>query len=148
MRQIELGLCQHSVMWVDDNIFDTTWGNKVQMEKAGTLGGEVSVHFIPKVNTQAALIFLKSAFGQRLKGKPNFRIVTDMHRDNESPPENAGARFLLEVRKLGFDCPCLVFTGRKQESKDQLAKILDPEQQENIQIATSTTNLEKFISFE
>lgn len=148
MRQIELGLCQHTVMWVDDHIFDEKCENKLHMEKAGTLGGEVSVHFIPKVNTEAAIVFLKSAFGQRLKGKPNFRIITDMHRDNESPSEDAGARFLLEVHKLEFDCPCLIFTSNKQGAVQQITRLIDARQQQNIQVTTSVKKLEKFVSFE
>ncbi|CAF1427590.1 unnamed protein product [Adineta ricciae] len=147
MRQVELGLCQHSVLWVDDHIFDEDWGNKEHMEKAGTLGGEVSVHFIPKSNTEAALAFLNSPFGQRLKGKSNFRIVTDMHRDNEDPPESAGAKLLLEVRKLGFNCPCLVYTSRKEESVQEITNYLNPRQLQNVDVTTSSKKLEKFVSF-
>ena len=147
MRQVELGLCQHTVLWVDDHIFDENWGNKPHMEKAGSLGGEVSVHFIPKVSTEAGLVFLRSAFGQRLRGKPNFRIITDMHRDNESPPENAGARFLLETRKLGFDCPCLIFTFRKEDSIRHINTLLNSRQQQNIVVTTSVGKLEAFVSF-
>jgi len=147
MRQVELGLCQHSILWVDDNIFDEDWGNKGHMEKASTLGGDVSVHFIPKVDGQSGLNFLKSAFGQRLKGKSNFRIVTDMHRDNESPSNNAGARFLLEVRKLGFDCECLVFTYREADSMKQITNLLDRRQRNNIEVTASAEKLDSFVCF-
>jgi len=147
MRQVELGLCEHTILWVDDNIFDATWENKKHMEKAGTLGGKASVHFIPKINTEMAIVFLKSAFGQRLKGKPNFRIITDMNRYNENPSNNAGARLLLEVRKLEFDCLCLVFTSDKAKGTQIITTLLNPTQQKNIQVTTSVQELEKFVSF-
>ncbi len=81
MRQIELGLCKYSVMWVDDYIFFDWWENKKYMEKASSVGTDLNVHFIPKASTESALAFLRSDFGQRLKGTDTFRIVTDMSRD-------------------------------------------------------------------
>ncbi|CAF1360420.1 unnamed protein product, partial [Rotaria sordida] len=123
LRQIELGLCQNVILWVDDNIFDADWENKRHMEKASTLGTRVNVHFIPKSNTQSALAFLRSEFGERLKDSNTFRIVTDMKRTNETPPSTAGARLIYEVRKLGFEQTCLIFTGHEESAYEKLKTI-------------------------
>jgi hypothetical protein len=67
------------------------------MEKASTLGTQVNVHFIPKSTTEAAIAFLRSEFGKRLKHSMTFRIVTDMNRENESSSGDAGVRLLYEI---------------------------------------------------
>ncbi|CAF3630538.1 unnamed protein product [Rotaria sp. Silwood1] len=148
MRQIELGLCKYVVMWVDDNIFDKSWENKGHMEKASTLGTHINVHFIPKSNTQAALAFLRSELGQRLKTNDTFRIVTDMNRTNEKPSGNAGARFLYEVRKLGFDHECMIFTMDEREAHDKIRHVFNDHTPYRITVATHTNELEKFVLFQ
>ncbi|CAF2718070.1 unnamed protein product [Rotaria sp. Silwood2] len=102
MRQVELGLCTWSVLWVDDRIFDENWENKQHMEYAAINALDINVHFIPKSSTDSALSFLRSAFGQRLKNQDAFRIVTDMNRTNEIPAHNAGARLIKAIRQMGF----------------------------------------------
>ncbi|CAF1340849.1 unnamed protein product [Rotaria sp. Silwood1] len=102
MRQVELGLCTWSVLWVDDRIFDENWENKQHMEYAAINALDINVHFIPKSSTDSALSFLRSAFGQRLKNQDTFRIVTDMNRTNEKPAHNAGARLIKAIRQMGF----------------------------------------------
>lgn len=80
------------------------------MDKAASHALNRNVHFIPKSNTGSALSFLRSLFGQRLKNRANFRIVTDMNRSNEHPSDTAGARLIHRVRAMGFSNKCLVFT--------------------------------------
>ncbi|CAF4258412.1 unnamed protein product, partial [Rotaria magnacalcarata] len=92
---LELGLCQNVILWVDDHIFDNWWENKEHMEKASTVGTQINVHFIPKSNTETAVAFLRSEFGERQKNSPTFRIVTDMNRENETPADNAGIRLIV-----------------------------------------------------
>jgi len=53
-----------------------------------------NVRFITKTNTNLAIAFLKSCFGQRLKSMKYFRIISDMSRDNEKDSGNAGANFM------------------------------------------------------
>ncbi|CAF2953323.1 unnamed protein product [Rotaria sp. Silwood2] len=77
------------------------------MEKASTPGTQVNVCFIPKSTTEGALTFLRSEIGKRLKGSDTRRIVTDMNRDNESSPNDAGVRLLFQMRKFGFHQKCL-----------------------------------------
>jgi hypothetical protein len=117
------------------------------MERASTLGTEINVHFIPKSNTDAALAFLRSEFGQRLKQNKTFRIVTDMTRDNETPSDNAGVRLIYGIRKLGFDHRCLVFTGNALEGKKKLAKVFQGKTMDGIQISENTADLDKFVHF-
>ena len=98
-------------MWVDDHIFHDWWENKGHMEKANTLGTKVNVHFIPKSTTEAAISFLQSEFGKRLRASDTFSIITDMNSDNESSPSDAGASLIGEVRRLGVTQKCMIFTG-------------------------------------
>jgi hypothetical protein len=147
MRQIELGLCKYSVMWVDDYIFFDWWENKEYMEKASTVGTEVNVHFIPKASTDSAVAFLRSDFGQRLKNKDTFRIVTDMTRDEEVPPDNAGARLLVAIRELGFNNQCLVFTMNETSAWEKVNSLIKPSQRQNIIVTTELSDLENFINF-
>jgi hypothetical protein len=124
MRQVELGFSKWSVLWVDDHIFEEKWENKRHMEKAASRALNQNVHFMPKSNTDNAISFLKSPFGQRLKNQKNFRIVTDMNRTNESPSNTAGARLIKLVRQLGFRNKCLVFTSSEEIARQELKKLL------------------------
>ncbi|CAF1297241.1 unnamed protein product [Rotaria sordida] len=121
--KIELGLCKYVILWVDDHIFHGWWENKGHMEKASTLGTQINVHSMPKPTTEDTLAFLRSEFGKRLKSSETFRIVTDMNRDNEISPNDAGIRLLCQVRKLGFHQKCLIFTGNASEGHRKLKKV-------------------------
>ena len=134
-------------MWVDDNIFDEDWGNKQLMEKATTQGARVNVHFIPKSNTNSAISFLRSEFGQRIKQKNSFRIVTDMKRTNEDDPSMAGIRLLLEVRNMGFLQPCLIFTGHEESAYKKLREKFSTDRPEGIKVTQHESELEKFVLF-
>jgi hypothetical protein len=135
-------------MWVDDNIYNAEWENKAHMEKASTLGTHVNVHFIPKSNTKAALAFLRSQLGQQLKRSQTFRIVTDMKRTNEpAAPSHAGARLILEVRKLGFNHPCLIFTGNESAAHEKITQIFGNRNPAGVQVTQEPDLLEKFVLF-
>lgn len=148
MRQVELGLSQWSVLWVDDHIFEENWGNKEYMEKAAARNLNKNIHFIPKSTTENAISFLKSTFGQRLKNRDNFRIVTDMNRTNESMPETAGARFVKQVRQLGFSNQCLIFTSNKKAANHILKNHLSKSEDTEIYATVHVHSLLKFICFE
>ena len=79
MRQIFIGQSKYNILWVDDNIFKTGWENKKLMEQA--MVKQPLINIIPKVNTEAALAFLRSELG-RNRPKSEFRIVSDMTRKN------------------------------------------------------------------
>lgn len=148
MVQVELGLSKYVVLWVDDHIFDADWGNKALMEKASTLGTSINVHFILKSNTDSALAFLRSEFGQRLKSSNTFRIVTDMKRANESLPGTAGVRLMSEVRKLGFSQSCLIFTGHEESAYEKLNTHLGSSRPEGVKVTTDEAELDKFVIFD
>ncbi|UJR18256.1 hypothetical protein I4U23_005159 [Adineta vaga] len=148
MRQIELGMSRWSVMWVDDRIFDENWQNKEYMERAAAKALNKNVHFIPKSSTDSALSFLRSPFGQRLKNQETFRIVTDMYRDNENPPHNAGARLIKSLRKMKFRNLCLVFAGDKQKTVEIIQSELNSKEQESIEVTVNYCDLEAFVNFE
>jgi hypothetical protein len=117
------------------------------MEKASTLGTQINVHFIPKSTTEAAIAFLRSEFGKRLKRSDTFRIVTDMNRDNESSPSDAGVRLLYEVRKLGFNQKCLIFTGNASEGIKKLKRVFQENQRNDIRVTENSIDLEQFVLF-
>ncbi|CAM4809196.1 unnamed protein product [Rotaria magnacalcarata] len=144
---IELGLCQYVVLWVDDNIFDEKWENKKHMEQASTLGTRTNVHFIPKSNTESALAFLRSEFGQRLKYSNTFRIVTDMKRTNESDSSTAGARLIYKVRRLGFTQSCLIFTGHEESAYKKLEQLFGNRKLDGIKVTQDQHDLEDFVIF-
>ncbi|CAF0829696.1 unnamed protein product [Adineta steineri] len=148
MRQVELGFCKWSVLWVDDRIFDEQWENKKHMEYAAVRALDVNVHFIPKSSTNNALSFLRSPFGQRLKNKDTFRIVTDMNRENESPTHNAGARLIKAVRKLGFKNQCLIFTSDKENAEDILHAELSSKELQGVFVSVHTKDLRNFVNFD
>lgn len=135
------------ILWADDNIFDANWENKRHMEKASTLGTQVNVHFVPKSNTDSALAFLRSEFGKRLRDSETFRIVTDMKRTNENPSNNAGARFILEARKLGFKVPCLIFTGKRDAAFDKIEKVFGTREPPGVKVTEDQSDLERFVLF-
>ena len=148
MRQVELGLSKWSILWVDDNIFDEHWENKVHMESAASRALNLNVHVIPKSSTESALSFLRSPFGQRLKNKDTFRIVTDMRRDNEVPSYNAGARLIKKLRNLGFENSCLLFVSNQIKTEQALHEELDSMELASVQVTTSDVVLKKFINFD
>ncbi|CAF2046844.1 unnamed protein product [Rotaria magnacalcarata] len=117
------------------------------MEKATTQGARVNVHFVPKSNTDSALSFLRSEFGQRMKQKESFRIVTDMKRTNENDSSTAGARLLSEVRKLGFRQSCLIFTGHEESAYDKRKKMFGTDRPQGIKVTQYESELEKFVLF-
>jgi hypothetical protein len=140
-------LGKYVVLWVDDYIFHEHWDNRRYMEKASTLGAGKNVHFIPKSNTESALVFLRSAFGQRLKQNKTFRIVTDMNRENEDSSNTAGARLIYEVRKLGFNHTCLIFTTNNKVSKEKINKVFPDLKPSGIIITDRESDLEEFVLF-
>ncbi|UJR18313.1 hypothetical protein I4U23_005215 [Adineta vaga] len=148
MRQVELGLCEWSVLWVDDRIFHEKWQNKSDMESAATRSMNLNVHFIPKTSTESALSFLRSPFGQRLKNKDKFRIVTDMNRENEKPVHNAGARFIKAVRRLGFKNACMVFTSDQRKAEQILRSELNSTDLSRVAVSDRTKDLRSFVNFE
>ena len=148
LRQTEFGLCQMSVLWVDDKIFDESWQNKEHMQRACTRSLNGNVHFIPKSQTDYGLSFLCSPFGERLKNCSTFRIVTDMRRDNEKEPRTAGIRFIRGVRRLGFQNKCLIFTGYQEKAEEKVKAELTIDERQNLSITESEEELYRFISFE
>ncbi|CAF3847284.1 unnamed protein product [Rotaria magnacalcarata] len=147
MRQIELGLSKWSILWVDDRIYNEKWENKEHMEHASAKALNMNVHFIPKSTTENALSFLRSPFGQRLKNKDTFRIVTDMNRENEYPVYNAGARLIKAVRKMGFNNECMVFTSGEKKAKQILESELRLEEQRFVTVSDKTGKLRNFVNF-
>ncbi len=72
-----------------------------------------NIRFIVKTNTNLAIAFLKSCFGKRLEYIKNFRIISDMTRENEKDSGNAGANFMAAINFDFKDIKKLVFTSSK-----------------------------------
>ncbi|UJR18536.1 hypothetical protein I4U23_005443 [Adineta vaga] len=148
LRQVELGFCERSILWIDDHIFDSEWENKSHMERASTRSLNFNVHFIPKSSSKNALSFLRSSFGQRLKNRSTFRIVTDMRRDNELSPELAGIQLIKQVRQLGFQNDCLIFTYQKKYGLEKVENNLTKYESKNVFVADDKDSLDHFVGFE
>ena len=65
-----------------------------------------------------------------------------MNRDNESSPNDAGVRLLYEVRKLGFNQKCMIFTGNASEGIRKLKRVFQENQLNGITITEATMDLE------
>ncbi|CAF1220335.1 unnamed protein product [Didymodactylos carnosus] len=148
MRQVELGLSVWSVLWVDDRIFNEHWENKRHMEYASAKALNMNVHFIPKSSTDSALSFLRSPFGQRLKNKDKFRIVTDMNREYEQPSHNAGARLIKALRRMGFRNECMIFTSDKREADQIIKSELNSRDQQFVTVTTEASDLQTIVDFD
>ena len=146
LRQVELGFGTFSVLWVDDHILDDQWENKGHMEKAASQRMNHNVHFIPKTNTESAIAFLKSPFGQRLKNEKNFRIMSDMTRNNEKPPHDAGARLLKQVRELGFNNKVMIFTSNAATGT-KLVNDTCGKKAGDVTVTIAVSDMEKFVNF-
>lgn len=110
MREIFFGQSSKNILWVDDNIFDPKWENKAIMERA--ILQEPLLNIIPKVSTETAIAFIKSQLCRNRKAE-EFRIISDMTRNNESSSHNAGARFVKQLLPIYNSLKILIFTGNK-----------------------------------
>jgi len=122
MRQIEIGLCPNNIIWVDDNILNSDWENKNLMEIAYYNSKHLKI--IPKINTETALSFIKSFKSFINSGTTNYKIMSDMARNNENHAENAGARLVKYLQNSGFGhLEIMIFTSSVQFAIDELRKL-------------------------
>ena len=97
MREVEVGLIKcKPILWVDDKNLNSDWENKSIMENAQK-NIDQNIRFILKTNTDLAVSFLKSCFGKRIQKNQNFRIISDMHRENENDSSYAGCNLMREI---------------------------------------------------
>jgi hypothetical protein len=70
-----------------------------------------------------------------------------MTREKETPADDAGARLLLNVHELGFDCHCLVFAMDEENARNKVNALISSEYRHKITITDSSQVLEEFIRF-
>ena len=124
MRQIEIGLYIHNIVWVDDNILNSNWENKRLMEKAYSIKRDIKI--IPKISTECALAFLKSFKPFIIDKTQNvkYKIISDMTRLNESEPNNAGARLVKYMQDNNFyNIEIMIFTSSFEKAKNEMKKL-------------------------
>jgi hypothetical protein len=144
MRQIEIGLYPNNIIWVDDNILNKDWENKKLMEMAYYNSKVLKI--IPKISTETALAFITSFKNIINNGGCKYKIISDMTRNNESPSQNAGARFVKSLQDSGFKhLKVMIFTSSKQKALDELKK-LNAEINSNLQVTVSTNDAIKFLT--
>jgi len=152
LRQVELGLSQMTILWVDDRILEPNWENRKHMEKASAHHVVKNIRFVPKTNTDAAISFLRSPFGKRLiqLDGSQFRIISDMTRENEKPSHNAGARFLRKIREMRIKNPVLIFTSDKKKALGYISTEFSKSNipMGEVTVTTSVHDAEKFIQFD
>lgn len=144
MRQIEIGLYPNNILWVDDNILNKDWENKRLMEMAYYNSKVLKI--IPKMSTETALAFITS-FKDIINNEGcKYKIMSDMTRYNESPSQNAGARFVKSLQDSGFkNLEVMIFTSSRQKALDELKK-LKVEMNNKVQVTVSTNDAIKFLT--
>jgi len=122
MRQIEIGLYINNIVWVDDNILNSNWENKGLMEKAYSIKRDLKI--IPKITTECALAFMKSFKPFIVDGTVKYKIMSDMTRNNESEPNNAGARLVKYMQDNDFyNIEIMIFTSSTEKAKQELRRL-------------------------
>ena len=144
MRQIEIGLYPNNIIWVDDNILNKDWENKRLMEMAYYNSKVLKI--IPKISTETALAFITS-FGNIINNTGcKYKIMSDMTRYNESPSQNAGARFVKALQDSGFKhLEVMIFTSSRQKALDEL-KRLNAEINSKLEVTTNTSDAVRFLT--
>ncbi|CAF4375644.1 unnamed protein product, partial [Rotaria socialis] len=72
----------------------------------------------------------------------------DMNRENEQPVHNAGARLIKQLRQLGFQTQCMVFTSSKRKGDEIMKQELSDQELKNVIVTTSTSDLRRFVNFQ
>ena len=122
MRQIEIGLYLNNIVWVDDNIFNSNWENKVLMEKAYYINRALKI--IPKVSTDVAMAFITSFKPFIKSGSIKYKVMSDMNRTNEYPVHNAGARLVKSLQDNGFgNIEIMIYTSSKEKALQELKRL-------------------------
>ena len=124
-RQVELGTTKNTILWVDDNILDEKWENKIMMEFLTSQGLSKALRIIPKTSTKSALAFLDSEFGKYIKiveADRTFQIISDMGRPKEKDGSEAGAILVKKLRERGFLHKFTIFTFSEEWSLKALTK--------------------------
>ena len=144
MRQIEIGLYPNNILWVDDNILNKDWENKRLMEMAYYNSKVLKI--IPKISTETALAFITS-FKDIINNEGcKYKIMSDMTRYNESPSQNAGARFVKSLQESGFkNLEVMIFTSSREKALNELKK-LKVEMNNKVQVTVSTNDAIKFLT--
>ena len=144
MRQIEIGLYPNNIIWVDDNILNKDWENKKLMELAYYNSKVLKI--IPKISTETALSFITSFRNIIKNGDCKYKIMSDMTRKNESPSQNAGARFVKALQDSGFkNLEVMIFTSSKKKALDELKK-LNAEINNKLEVTVSTNDAIRFLT--
>jgi hypothetical protein len=122
MRQIEIGLYIHNIVWVDDNILNSNWENKGLMEKAYSIKRDLKI--IPKISTECALSFLKSFKPFIIDKTVKYKVISDMNRTNESESHNAGARLVKYMQDNNFyNIEIMIFTSSSEKAKNEMQRL-------------------------
>ena len=101
---------------------------------------------IPKISTDTALAFIKSFSSFIESGTTNYKIMSDMTRNNENPSKNAGARLVKYLQDSGFNnLEIMIFTSSKKFALDAL-KELKVKINKNIKVTTLTEDAIQFLT--
>ena len=125
LREVELGLTKGlPLLWVDDRVLEEDFELKPMMEEAMQLTCR-DIKYILKTSTDSAMAYLKSWYGQQVVLNPNFRIISDMSRPDESNGGAAGANLAKAAKSLphGDKVPCMIFTSNASRGLATLREI-------------------------
>ena len=125
LREVELGLTKGlPLLWVDDRVLDADFEMKEMMEEA-MQHTHRDIKYILKDSTASAMAYLKSWYGHQVVLNPNFRIISDMSRPDETNGSAAGANLAKAVRTLPGaqgQIPLMIFTSSASRGLATLQK--------------------------
>jgi len=155
LREVNLGLCEKPVLWVDDKVFIDRFENETIKEETSKQNIAKRIQFIPKVSSAQALDFLDSTFGQQLMDRKDFKIITnmwrktDMKEDCEEVSRFGGAYLLKELRGKGFPQKVLIYVRNFHAADEAVREICTDEDgvciAGNYEICTRRIDAKRFI---
>lgn len=128
------------IVWVDDHFEE---GSTNDLLKKYILKRHPHVEFFCYESTEKTIEFLKTP-PPNFNLNSNFKIITDMKRDHESPPENAGARLIVGIRALGIENKILVYSSNNRLAEFKV-RMMNSEKMHNISFGQRENDLEQFI---
>jgi hypothetical protein len=141
LRQVEMGISEKNVLWVDENIFYPESTVKDFLEYSSVVTPRT--RFILKTTCESALAFLSSAWGERKKENlQKFRIIISSYFLSN---DEACYVFCSYALRLGFNCKIMIYSSNMAETW----RWLNHYQLVNfgIQVVSDAREIGKFICF-
>jgi hypothetical protein len=115
LRQIELGISEKNVLWVDQAIFNSPSNVKNYVEYASTVNPRI--RFIFKTSFESALVYLQSQWGIKKKEfSGNFRIIVNYFVPSNENLKDSGVWLCFQAISLNFNCKKMIYTTENTQN--------------------------------